>query len=320
MNEDLANWLRQCFAHLWGSEEGSERRAIVAESQESGTRVARGEDERSLLRMEQEDPEGWRLEGQEAGGRQEGREAAGPGQGPQVEEPRPQLAGWRGGEQEGAGARPERQEPWEMAVPEGGAPAGPEVGLQRMGRGKSDRVQRRRLASRSGKDPKRQGRPRDWYWEAYLERAQKRYRERSVKRRVKGEESESPDEAEWTFPLERKAKLHSIPRAEEKGDSDGETSGIFKVPKQQSRRPKIRFSLAPKLSRRWSQWSATGTRPRSSVINELAKMGDPDLLEMVEQEAHGPRGTLAALPPENRGRSQSGEPCARQTAVQTFRA
>ncbi|XP_047373447.1 anoctamin-5 isoform X2 [Sciurus carolinensis] len=153
-----------------------------------------------------------------------------------------------------------------------------------MGRGKSDRVQRRRLASRSGKDPKRQGRPRDWYWEAYLERAQKRYRERSVKRRVKGEESESPDEAEWTFPLERKAKLHSIPRAEEKGDSDGETSGIFKVPKQQSRRPKIRFSLAPKLSRRWSQWSATGTRPRSSVINELAKMGDPDLLEMVEQE------------------------------------
>ncbi|XP_048644452.1 anoctamin-5 isoform X2 [Marmota marmota marmota] len=179
-----------------------------------------------------------------------------------------------------------------MAVPEGGAPAGPEVGSRDEGRGKrwgdSDlqQAKRKRRESKSRKDSGKEGWRRDLYWEAYTERAERRYRERSVKRKVK--DAESPDD-KWTFPLERKAKVPTIQKASEESEEESEDSGPEKpeLPKQARLplpRPRIRFSFASRLSRRWSQWSATDTRPRDSVINELAKMGDPDLLEMVEQE------------------------------------
>lgn len=51
-----------------------------------------------------------------------------------------------------------------------------------------------------------------------------------------------------------------------------------------SRRQTIRFSLLPKSSRRLSQRSAGPCVSLISAFNELAKLGDPDLLEMVEQE------------------------------------
>lgn len=183
-----------------------------------------------------------------------------------------------------------------MAVPEGGAPAGPEVGSRDEGRGKrwgdSDlqQAKRKRRESKSRKDSGKEGWRRDSYWEAYTERAERRYRERSVKRKVK--DAESPDD-KWTFPLERKAKVPTIQKASEESEEESEDSGPEKpeLPKQARLplpRPRICFSFAPRLSRRWSQWSATDTRPRDSVINELAKMGDPDLLEMVEQEGRTP--------------------------------
>ncbi|VTJ62410.1 Hypothetical predicted protein, partial [Marmota monax] len=188
--------------------------------------------------MERESKERRRAEGQEADRRRASPAAAGPEQeqGRQVEEPRQRPSG-----EEEASAPLERREGLEMAVPEGGAPAGPE-------------------------------------------RAERRYRERSVKRKVK--DAESPDD-KWTFPLERKAKVpiqKASEESEESGDSGPEKPELPKQARLPLPRPRIRFSFAPRLSRRWSQWSATDTRPRDSVINELAKMGDPDLLEMVEQE------------------------------------
>lgn len=59
---------------------------------------------------------------------------------------------------------------------------------------------------------------------------------------------------------------------------DDSSSWILE-PELKSRRQTIRFSLGPKTSRRLSQRSAG-----PCAFNELAKLGDPDLLEMVEQE------------------------------------
>ncbi|MEJ1286119.1 anoctamin 5 [Cricetulus griseus] len=64
----------------------------------------------------------------------------------------------------------------------------------------------------------------------------------------------------------------------------GESSSCVQVPDMQYRRPTIRFSLRPKASRRLSQRSDTPCVSLISAFNELAKMGDPDLLEMVEEE------------------------------------
>ncbi|XP_029336076.1 anoctamin-5 isoform X3 [Mus caroli] len=56
-----------------------------------------------------------------------------------------------------------------------------------------------------------------------------------------------------------------------------ESSSWIAEAELKSRRQTIRFSLRPKSSRRLSQRSF-------NAFNELAKLGDPDLLEMVEQE------------------------------------
>ena len=63
-----------------------------------------------------------------------------------------------------------------------------------------------------------------------------------------------------------------------------ESSTWYQEPELGYRRPTIRFSLRPKTSRRLSQRSATPCVSLISAFNELAKMGDPDLLEMVEEE------------------------------------
>lgn len=260
-------------------------------------------------------------------------------------EPRPRP-GDRRGREEWVYARSPRRRSLEMAVPEGGAPAGLGVGTQGKGRGKRrgnedlEWGKRKRREGRSRRDSGQGSRTRDWYWEAYLERQQTRYRERSVKRKVKGAGPESSDDR-WGFPPVRKAGQPGIYKTadseEDTGDSSPERSEILKEPRLQLRRPKICFNLGPELSPRWSQWSAASNRPRGSVINELAKMGDPDLLEMVEHEGRTPprgwRGRAARGGPsvpqhmdpggrwrEYRGRSLSGEPCARQTAAGTLGA
>lgn len=63
-----------------------------------------------------------------------------------------------------------------------------------------------------------------------------------------------------------------------------ESSTWILEPELKSRRQTIRFSLLPKSSRRFSQRSAGPCVSLISAFNELAKLGDPDLLEMVEQE------------------------------------
>ncbi|XP_006990269.2 anoctamin-5 isoform X4 [Peromyscus maniculatus bairdii] len=62
------------------------------------------------------------------------------------------------------------------------------------------------------------------------------------------------------------------------------SSGGILPPGLAYRRPTIRFSLYPKSSRRLSQRSASPCLSHISAFNELAKMGDPDLLEVVEEE------------------------------------
>ncbi|XP_051005660.1 uncharacterized protein LOC127192431 [Acomys russatus] len=61
-------------------------------------------------------------------------------------------------------------------------------------------------------------------------------------------------------------------------------------PELEQRRPTIRFSLCPKSSRRLSQRSAAPCVSFVSAFNELAKLGDPDLLEMVKEEGLRAKG------------------------------
>ncbi|XP_076791129.1 anoctamin-5 isoform X3 [Arvicanthis niloticus] len=63
-----------------------------------------------------------------------------------------------------------------------------------------------------------------------------------------------------------------------------ESSSLLLEQEQKSRRQTIRFSLCPKSSRRLSQRSAGPCVSLISAYNELAKMGDPNLMEIVEQE------------------------------------
>eukprot|EP00069_Balaena_mysticetus_P017979 bmy_11042T0 len=109
--------------------------------------------------------------------------------------------------------------------------------------------------------------------ETYWERSQERYRERAVKPRVKGQ-------VEWKYPLEKKPSWLKPPTLVEPEENEVYKEDLL-IPAQ-VRRPTIRFSLQAR-SRLQSQGSAVCC-PSSSVINELAKMGDPDVLEMVQEE------------------------------------
>ncbi|GAB1292140.1 Anoctamin-5 [Apodemus speciosus] len=68
------------------------------------------------------------------------------------------------------------------------------------------------------------------------------------------------------------------------GNLRKESSFCALEPDLKNRRQTIRFSLLPKSSRRLSQRSSGPCVSLISAFNELAKLGDPNLLEMVEQE------------------------------------
>lgn len=89
-------------------------------------------------------------------------------------------------------------------------------------------------------------------------------------------------------PLESQQSSQQSPTSTLKNESSGGTG----EQELKSRRQTIRFSLRPKSSRRLSQRSFV-------AYNELAKLGDPDLLEMVEQE--GKAGAEQAREPSSRG-------------------
>ncbi|XP_070129539.1 anoctamin-5 isoform X2 [Equus przewalskii] len=255
MEEDQANWLRAQLARRRGSEEeGSETgEAAAAGYQESGTGADPGEwDQRGLLTMEPTGQESRGAASPEWGREKTGSEEGGEGTGPQeAAEPGPSGSGGPGG----------------------GEMAAPEVERRREGRGEA-------RESGSGKEAERPGgRPPRTFRERYWEGSRARYRERTERKWTPG--------TKWKYRLERKPQGLRKPSAVDNGERDvlpEETKETLVgwVPDQEPRQPTIRFTLCPR-SRRQSQWSSP-CRPSGSVINELAKMGDPDVLEMVQEK------------------------------------
>uniref|UniRef100_A0A673UF00 Anoctamin n=1 Tax=Suricata suricatta TaxID=37032 RepID=A0A673UF00_SURSU len=214
-----------------------------------------------------------------------GREAAGH---KAAAEPDPRDSG--GGRREGlAGWEPAGPGGGERASPNGGVGAGLEGGSGAEGRGEKDPSPKKGLAreserqSEAGDEAGNLGAPepltlRETYWEG----SQERYRQREVKLRAKGTKK-----VENKYRLEKKPNLLKDPKQVETKENavlKGETRKpcFFCVSEQQRRRPTIRFRLFPKPCRQ-SQWSSL-CHTSVSVINELAKMGDPDVLEMVQEE------------------------------------
>nr|XP_012590982.1 anoctamin-5 isoform X3 [Microcebus murinus] len=255
-----------------------EREAAAQENQESRAWGAPVElDLGSLLGMEQARPE----EGQEAAGREmgpeEGREAAGPQEGREVgpeegreaEEPGLRAADSQRGE-EGAGVEPARPGGGQTAVPEGGAPAGPGGERRRERRGKRLKGKRSRDSSQR-REEKVQDRHQNRYLLKYWENAQERYRERVGQRRAKVGEQVERNRVEWKDQQDKNStfRRRSGRAGTEEEDEEHSTADTCTI-----QRPTIRFSLCPR----------SPPRAGISVINELAKMGDPNLLEMVVEE------------------------------------
>lgn len=133
--------------------------------------------------------------------------------------------------------------------------------------------------------------------EMYWERSKRRYRERALKLSIK-----NPNK--WKYRQDKKPHGLTPPRPEEPKEIHVYKEDLL-IPSQ-ARRPTVRFSFQTAFQKS-SQWSTVS--PSGSVINELAKMGDPDVLEMVQQGGSrlawrgDPGGTLAARPPGSQGRS-----------------
>lgn len=140
------------------------------------------------------------------------------------------------------------------------------------------------LAGRRGRrgEP-REGQHRGLWWkpggfhpgkirEMPWERPERRCRERTLKLNLK-----NPNKRKYR--PERKPHGLPPPRPVEPEEDDDSKEG-FLLPSQ-TRRATVRLSLQTRF-RQPSQWS--NVSPSGSVINELAKMGDPDVLEMVQQQ------------------------------------
>nr|XP_054368333.1 uncharacterized protein LOC129046392 [Mirounga angustirostris] len=155
-----------------------------------------------------------------------------------------------------------RQAAGPVAVPEA---AGPEEAEE----------PREELRSRGVPEP---GKLRERYWEG----TQERYREREVKRRAKGTK-----QVENKHRLEKKPSWLKDPRLVETEEKEvlrvktDENLANWVSSGQQSQRPTIRVNVYPRPHLQ-SQWSIC--HHSVGVINELAKMGDPNVLEMVQEE------------------------------------
>ncbi|XP_063640007.1 anoctamin-5 isoform X16 [Pan troglodytes] len=244
-------------------------------------------------------------QGRGAAGPEEGREAACP---EEVREAAEQGPGDGLSGEEGASVEPAGPGGGEMAVSEGGAPAG--LAVWRRGKRRGDRDAAKGKGKlpegRSGKDPGEHreewrlrdqlpSRHRDRCLEKYWESAQERYRVRVGKRRAKRAKQVVGDRVEWKYPPERKAgwlwrpeTVESEEEEKEEGKEEEEEacrrkSSPLEVQQHQLRRPTVRFSTclrSPRLSQLRLSCCLSGT----SAINELAKMGDPDLLEVLAEE------------------------------------
>lgn len=223
-------------------------------------------------------------ESQGAAGPQEGREETRLEEAP---EPEPKYSDRQSGDDE-AGTQPVGPGGREAAADEGGAPAGPAVAGRREGRGKWGRTdgKGKPRESESGKDlgkpedeARKPGDPqpgtsREYSWERFQERA------------------EGTEQVEGKHPLEEKPDWQKIPRQEETKEKEifGEKkeTSAGREAEQLVHRPTIRFSIC-RRSVRQSLWSDLWSHS-PSLFNQLAKMGDPDVLEMVQHEGRSPRG------------------------------
>ena len=257
MEEDQANWLREQVARRRASEEGSEEgEAAARENQEPWTWA-------SPVGWDQPGPWSRELPALES------LEAAGPGGEQEAVEAGPSRT--EGGSQEEPGGR-------EPGGPGGGEMAAPEVefGRRREKQGASLEEDSKRGGQEGGRRRyswKRGDQHPGTFRERYWERSQERYREKSAKLKLKSK-------IEKKYRLEKKPNWLNFPRLGEAEDNEVNKEDFF-IPTP-GRRPTIRFSLQPR-TRQLSQLSAFCV-PSNSVINELAKMGDPDVLEMVQEE------------------------------------
>lgn len=266
-----------------GSGQESWERVLAATPGESWTWTRPLEwDEPSLLSAELS------VQGsQEAAGPLEGGAETGPGV---AAEPGPRDPDGLGGE-EGAGAPPARPEGGEMAEAGQEAAGGREGPAPQLGSGSGEdpaepESEATELGGREGGSP----------WELYWEGARQRYRERVARH----QSSSAREEGEWWPPVEKKAQLPEIAGLEEPLAASLLDTQPLRERRRETlasdsvegllRRPKIRFSI---------QSSKAGRLPSDSsfsFINELAKMGDPEVLEMVAEEGRSrPRGAGGGL-------------------------
>ncbi|XP_045681469.1 anoctamin-5 isoform X2 [Phyllostomus hastatus] len=287
MEANQDNWLGKQMAGRRGSEEDcwERRETATPENPESWTWANTVEwDEQRLLRRE--------LMGQEAVGPEGGRGAAGTDAG--GEETSPEEAAvtesWRSdcpSREEWADPLLVRPRGGEMEAPGGGGMASLEVEGRREGRGKRDGAggsEEGQPESESGEAPEKsegeERKPGDrqlgWILEKYWEGSQERRRERVAKRPAEG-----TGQVQWQYPLEKKPSWLEIPEAAEKQERKilREKRESTASSERVVRRPTIKFNLSPRAERR-----SQGSVASFSVINELAKMGDPNVLEMVQEE------------------------------------
>lgn len=284
-----------------------------------------GIDQQGPLRME---PTG--QESQRAAGPQEGREETRLEEAP---EPKPKYSE-RQSREDRAGTQPVGPGGRDTAAAEGEAPAGPAVAGRREGRGKWDGAdgKGKPRESESGKDL---GKPED---AARKPGDQQPGTSREYSRERCQERAEGTEQVEGKYPLEEKPDWRKIPTQETEETNENK---IFRGKKetsagreteQLSRRPTIRFSIRRRSSPQ-SLWS-DHWHPSPCLFNQLANMGDPDVLEMVQHEGRSPRSgarggsdTARGAPTAGVGTprdvgdpaawssetfAQSGAPCARQ--------
>ncbi|KAL4697143.1 hypothetical protein H8959_002841, partial [Pygathrix nigripes] len=214
---------------------------------------------------------------EEAG--QQGRWAAGP-------EERPEAAGpEEGREAAGPNERPEATGP-----EEGREAAGPEEGKGKLPEGGSGKDPGERREEWRLRD-RLPGRHRDRCLEKYWESAQERYWVRVGKRGAKHTKQVVGDRVEWKYPLEKAGWLRrpetveseEEEEEEEKKEACRRKSSPLEIQQQRLRVPTVRFSTWSR-SPRPSQLHVSCCLSGTGVINELAKMGDPNLLEVLTEE------------------------------------
>lgn len=235
------------------------RRLAPEDSSERGEAAARENQEPGT----RANPVGWDQQGllrRELPGRG-ARGTAGPKAGQEAAEPGPS-------ESEGRS-----EEGWAGLEP--GGPGGGEIEAPVEDLGRS-RERRGESALADSKEERPGSQRRQGSWKPGDQQAgtsRETYWERAVEPRVKGQ-------VDWRYRLEKKPSWLKPPTLVESEENEGYKEDLL-IPAQ-VRRPVVRCSLQGRSRFQWQR--------SNSVINELTKMGDPNVLEMVQEEGRSRRG------------------------------